>query len=85
MPSRKSVVAIPKYDASVTALKGVVEGGSSAGIVAAVAALVVEIMKAKNPEIAIGTAEVSLILGAVSGVLVGGFKALRNWLKNRNK
>jgi hypothetical protein len=85
MSDEKLDTVVPQYSAAVSAKKGVVEGGSSAAIVVAVAAIIVEFVKANNPDVSIGTAEVSLLLGAASGLLVGGFKALRNWMKNRNK
>jgi hypothetical protein len=85
MSDEKLDTVTSKYDPTVTAIKGVVEGGSSAAIVTAAAALIVEALKAKNPALQIGTAEVSLVLGAVSGVLVGMFKSFRNWYKNSKK
>jgi hypothetical protein len=85
MSDERNDTVVPQYDPNITAIKGVVDGGSSAAVVTAVSAIIVEALKAKNPALQIGTAEVSLIVGAVSGVLVGMLKALRNWAKNHKK
>jgi hypothetical protein len=84
MSDERNDTVVPQYDPNITAIKGVVDGGSSAAVVTAVSAIIVEALKAKNPALQIGTAEVSLIVGALSGVLVGMLKAFRNWRKNRD-
>lgn len=84
MSDERNDTVVPQYSAATTAKKGVIEGGSSAAIVTALAAIIVESIKANNPELQIGTGEVSMLLGALSGVLVGAFKAFRNWRKNRD-
>lgn len=85
MSDEKLDTVVPQYSAKTTAAKGAVDGLQSTAVVTLLAGLVVEWLKSQNPELQIGTAEVAGVIGILSGVIVGGLKAIRNWRKNRDK
>lgn len=65
------------YKPSITASKGL-ETGTATTIVTGIAATAVDILM---PDADVSTKGV--VVGVLSGVLLAGYRAIRNWLKHR--
>lgn len=70
------------YSAATTAKKGTQDGAMAMAVVTVVTAIV-QAIQANNPDATLGAQTDALVIGGVSGGILGGIRAFRNWWKNR--
>jgi len=75
-------LANPNYSAKKTAQKGASDGAIATGVVTVVTA-VVGAIQSNNPDLSLGGEADAVVVGAISGGILGLIRAFRNWLKNR--